>query len=252
MAVMKIPDQIETDLSVSFVRIPDGGFVMGGNDEHASRFESPLHEVYISSFHVADAPVTNGDFGAFVKSTGYSTEAEEFEREDTWNSFNSPDRSEHPVVCVSWHDAMEFCSWLSIKIEKPVRLLTEAEWERAARGDTDQSLYPWGNNIKDDSACWGNSSKEIGTSPIRSYPKNRFSLYDMAGNVWEWCSDWYGDSYYFTSPKSDPQGPDSGSLKVRRGASWNIEEAFRMRSSNRGALPPDSSWKNVGFRIAYT
>ncbi len=228
---------------------------MGGSDISASEYEQPLHSVFVSMFWLATTPVTNKQFQRFVDDSGYESTAEKDRLSVCWRSYYSDERENHPVVCVSWYDASKYCDWLSSSSHEAFRLPTEAEWEKASRGGLAQQLFPWGSDCSKANACWGHSADELGTKPVKSYPPNGFGLYDMAGNVWEWCQDWYSDDAYSDrqdSPPHDPTGPVDGILKVRRGASWNIEESFRMRNSNRGALPPDATWKNVGFRVAKT
>jgi formylglycine-generating enzyme required for sulfatase activity len=165
------------------------------------------------------------------------------------------------VLSVSWYDAVAFCKWRTATTGSLFRLPTEAEWEKAARGGLEQKLFPWGDEIPHtgERACWHRWMYEIGTLPVGSFAPNGYGLYDMAGNVWEWCSDWYADDYYASISESisesaseevqkNPAGPETGTFKVRRGAGWNIGEPFRMRCANRGAMPAEQYWPNLGFR----
>jgi len=233
------------------VLVPAGSFLMGS--ESGSEFEKPVHGVYLDAYLIDAAPVTNAQFGAFVDATGYCTTAEERERggasdKPSWRIFATPDREDHPVVCVSWYDAIAFAKSVG------KRLPTEAEWEKAARGNLENRLYPWGDEQPGEGRTnWNrvqNGQFAPPTSAVRTYPPNQLGIYDISGNVWEWCDDWYMNEYYAMSPEKNPRGPNVGHFRVRRGASWNVREAFRLRCANRGAMPPDGFWPNIGFRCA--
>ena len=144
------------------------------------------------------------------------------------------------MVIVTWDDAKDYCEWAG------GWLPTEAEWEYAARGGKEGLIYPWGNEITSQNAKYG--SKD-GTAAVGSYPANGFGLYDMAGNVWEWCSDWYDDNYYAASTPRDPKGPSSGEKKVLRGGSW-VDNPENLRAANRNWLVPVYRMNNLGFRCA--
>ena len=229
------------------ILIPAGDFQMGGFDSGCAAAELPLHVVSIDAFLMDATPVTNREFASFVSQTGYKTLSELSGSVDTWRTYATEDREAHPVVLVSWDDANEFARFAG------KRLSTEAEWEKAARGGRADSLYPWGNEEPADNVCWQGAKAGVvipATSEVASFQANGYGLYDMAGNVWEWCGDWYDDHYYGSSPFNNPQGPDSAENKVRRGGAWNVRESFRLRCSNRGAMVPSQAWKNLGFRCA--
>jgi len=243
--------------------VPAGSFLMGSEDPDASPYERPIHEVWLNAYAMKATPVTNAEFATFVDQTGYVTSAELLRgprgpqessegEQPCWTSHVGPGRGTHPVVCVSWFDARAYLNWYSEHIGAECRLPSEAEWEKAARGGRVQELFPWGSDAPENRACWDRWRESIGTLPVGSFAPNGYGLYDMAGNAWEWCADWYDDDFYAlcasTGVVHNPCGPDQGTLRARRGASWNIGEPFRMRCANRGAMNPAQSWPNLGFR----
>ena len=167
-------------------------------------------------------------------------------------------RADHPVVHVSWRDAQAFCAWSG------TRLPTEAEWEFAARGGLVQQHFPWGSELEpggahrmnvfqgqfpsDDTAADGYA----GTAPVHAFPPNGHGLYNMTGNVWEWCADWFDPGYYGHGPVEDPGGPTAGAGRVMRGGSYlcHASHCNRYRVDSRSASEPDSSTGNLGFRVA--
>jgi formylglycine-generating enzyme required for sulfatase activity len=169
----------------------------------------------------------------------------------------------YPVETVSWNDAQEFIGRFNQKTGKVYRLPTEAEWEYAARSGGKKYKYSWGNggpsgNIADESAkrkhsdwtVWqGYDDGYAQTAPVGSFSPNELGLYDMTGNVWEWCSDWYGESYYGRSPRANPQGPDSGPVRVLRGGSWGSAPGA-LRASFRSRFGPSGRFGLFGFRLA--
>ncbi|MYA59913.1 MAG: formylglycine-generating enzyme family protein [Chloroflexi bacterium] len=171
------------------------------------------------------------------------------------------DRNDHPVTHISWTDAMAYCEWAG------TRLPTEAEWEYTARGGLDRATYAWGNELEPDGNHMCNiwqgefpSSNTLhdghhGTSPVGNYEPNGFGIYDVAGNVWEWCADWFSPSFHRNArrvTRDNPQGPRIGAAKVIRGGSYLCHESYcnRYRVGARTSNTPDSSTGNMGFRVA--
>ncbi len=239
------------------VLVPAKEFQMGCAT--GSPAEQPVHTVRLPSFWVDTNPVTNAAFARFVAATDYKTTAEQVGHawgcKDgkfdsipglSWKAYAAPDRADHPVVLVSWHDANAYCKWAGL------RLLTEAEWECCARGGIDGADFPWGNSEPDGSQSnFARTTVDLPpTNPVGLMGVNPYGIADLVGNVWQWCADHFGADYYAQSQDFNPQGPASGPTKVRRGGSWNVIQGFRLRCANRGAAKPDTVAPNMGFRCA--
>ena len=237
--------------------IPAGSFLMGAEGEDVGEFEGPIREVYVDSFYIDKTSVTNAQFSEFVEATNYRTTAEikgsamgylngVFQEINglCWKSYATKERLHHPVVLISWFDADAFAKWAG------KRLPSEAEWEKAARGGLVQKLFPWGDEEATPAYChFGQTTSELpATSDVESYPPNAYGLYDMCGNVWNWCQDYFGT--YNLTDNYNPKGTENGITRVRRGASFNIIQTFRLRTSNRGAYRPEDYAINIGFRCA--
>ena len=239
------------------VLIPAGIFEMGNPDGQSDYDNVPLHRVTIDSFYLDKYEVTVGQFRQFVNETDYHW--------NRWllNAIYSPS-DDHPVVYVDWNAASAYAKWMG------KRLPTEAEWEYAARGGLKGRLYPWGSELSHDDAnyhrTWGQDITHdypnymstgrkdkwrYSSAPVGSFNPNGFGLYDMAGNVAEWCSDWYQSDYYAESPGINPQGPETGLEKVSRGGHWFSWDKG-LRVYNRGSNPVDVFWwqEVQGFRLA--
>ena len=226
---------------LDWVKIPAGTFQMGcvPTDNECSDNEKPRHPATISKpFLMMITPVTVAQYRRFAKATARVTASvPEFAP-----AFAQGD--DHPVVDVMWNDAEAYCSWVG------GRLPTEAEWEYAARGGKDGLQYPWGDSISHDNANFkgtGGRDRWKHTSPVGSFEANGFGLFDMVGNVWEWCADLYDKDYYASSPSVDPQGPSSGSSRVMRGGSWDFDPKS-LRISVRGWIVPWGACDSGGFR----
>lgn len=242
----------------------------GPNDIDANSDEGPQSEVYLDSFWIDLTEVTNAQFALFLNNNGghlgtclgnncmKSKEQHEMSHiSSTGNVYTVESGYEdHPVIMVTWYGASTYCQWAGR------RLPTEAEWEKAARGD-DGRRFPWGDNFEGNEANFCDLSCEAGhrdsnyedgfafTAPVGSYPSgvSSYGALDMAGNVTEYVADWYADNFNEAVPTSNPQGPATGSLKVRRGSAW-LSTAIELPTAFRSQSTPDSLNNNVGFRCA--
>ena len=201
------------------IYIPAGNFTMGslGNLEDPNRYpETPPHSVYLQSYYIDQHEVTNAQYARCVQ-VGVCTSPNKNSSNTRNSYYNNSQYNDYPVIFVNWNQANTYCQWAGR------RLPTEAEWEKAARG-TDERVYPWGNI--DPKTYLANFSNSIAdTSKVCSYSKGNspYGICDMAGNVWEWVSDWYGSIYYQSSTINNPTGPDQGLYKVFRGGSWDSD-----------------------------
>ena len=220
------------------VRIPAQWFWMGcetGRDD-----EKPLHRVWVDSFELAAHQVTNAEYQYFLAATNVAAPP-------CWSDpdFNDP---KMPVVAVSWYEATAYCDWLSRAANKHYRLPTEAEWECAARGGAESSLYPWGDAPPESLPDYANRWKS-GPEPVGLYAPNAYGLYNISDNVHEWCADWYDAAYYKDSPARNPQGPANGFRKTSRGGSWRHHIKV-SRNAARSSIPPEFQYADYGFRVA--
>jgi serine/threonine-protein kinase len=225
---------------ITMVYIPPGEFKMGSNDPDAYDDEKPPHTVYLDGYWPGKYEVTLAQYKAFVSKTGYQVLP-------SYVSEYSPGDN-HPVVGVSWEDACAYCKWLSDKLGIDFKLPTEAQWEKAARG-TDSRKYPWGDKKPDETLA--NFGNQIGkTTPVGYYSKGAspYDLLDMAGNVWDWCRDWYGENYYQSSPQKNPIGPKNGTLRVIRGGGW-ADSIRLLRCAYRNGDRHSDRVENLGFRL---
>ena len=216
------------------VLIPAGRFDMG---DHLDNIHDavPVHTVELDAFYMDIHQVTVGQFRQFVEESGYN-----YSR-NSWNNVAKYSLADdHPIVLVNWYDATAYAKWAG------KRLPTEAEWEYAARGGLVGKRYPWGDEItRDDANYLGTGS----TARVGSYAANGYGLYDMAGNAWEWCADWYGEDYYSNSPLKNPTGPETGQYRAVRGGTWNNLMSY-VRVATRKECDPSFIYRNFGFRCA--
>jgi formylglycine-generating enzyme required for sulfatase activity len=251
--------------------------------------EGPVREVRVSPFAIDATAVSNRRFARFVEATGHVTEAERFGWSfvfwmllpedfpptrgvvglEWWRQVHGADwrrpegpgsslagREDHPVVHVSWADAAAYAAWAG------GRLPTEAEWEYAARGGLEGRRYPWGDELEPggEHRCniWQGDFPRVntgadgwvGTAPAGAFAPNGFGLHHMAGNVWEWCADWFSPDFHVGGPREDPTGPPAGAARVQRGGSYLCHASYcnRYRVAARMSQTPDSTSGNVGFR----
>lgn len=242
-----IPKRIIGKDGTPMVLIPAGEFQMGNRwedaDENPNRGEGyfkhqqPVHTVYVDAFYMDIYEVTNAQYQKFVEATGH------WKPEEYYNKprFNQPNQ---PVVGLSWGSARIYCEWVG------ERLPTEAEWEKAARGDLAGKRYPWGDLINSKRANYGHNVGQA--TPVGSYPpENGYGLYDMMGNVSEWCADWYSPDYYQNSPKRNPTGASlggPGEFRVARGGHYGLEAEWFSCASRR--YSSEGVQTNYGFRCA--
>jgi sulfatase modifying factor 1 len=266
-------DTVEEDeedrvpVPIGMVLIPEGPFEMGSNADNANINEQPVHTVYVNAFYMDKREITVSTYRQFVQETGH--------RAPDWEkvALYSP-ADDHPIVFVSWHDAMAYAKWAG------KRLPTEAEWEKAARGKLVGQTYPWSDivpralrgkakcNFADKNLThywWADKDVDDGyayTAPVGKYPANGYGLYDMAGNVSEWCLDEYDPGFYAISPSTNPVSGETDTVagisdnftsvrspRVLRGGSWLVN-ALGVRNAVRSVLNPTSTASSVGFRCA--
>ncbi|UCG50169.1 MAG: SUMF1/EgtB/PvdO family nonheme iron enzyme, partial [Phycisphaerales bacterium] len=252
------PRFAEDALKDNWVDIPAGRFLMGAQakdpskpnyDGEAYDDESPVHEVRLDGFRIGRYPVTVGEYLRFVEAGGYGDrELWEAGGFGEWTSPEDWDEQfahlNRPVVGVSWFEAAAYARW------RGCRLPTEAEWERAARGPEGRS-YPWGDSAPDALLANYDGAKVGAPTPVGIYPRGATAegLMDMAGNVWEWCSDWFGD--YSKAAAENPRGHASGTYRCLRGGSWLFDDHY-LRCSFRSVLNPDGRDDVFGFRVVFS
>lgn len=211
---------------MEFVEIPAGEFWMGW--DHGLPGERPRHRVWVDRFAIATTPVTTGEYAEFVDATKRPPPP-------SWSDprFSDP---RQPVVSVSWYDAQAYHRWRGSQY----RLPTEAEWERAARGDLEDARFPWGDEHPE--------IQPNGLPPVGSTPANPFGLRDLSGSCHEWCLDWDDDGYYARSPFHNPPGPAHGTRRVSRGGSWRHADSWTP-VAGRSSLPPELQYSDYSFRL---
>jgi formylglycine-generating enzyme required for sulfatase activity len=237
-------ERIVGEDGLEMVLIPKGKFIMGSPKDQGDEDETPQHEVYLDAYHIDIHEVTNRAYKKFVDATGHQVPFVDAEWAAPYNWINGtyPEgKSDYPVVLVSWEDAKAYAEYVG------ERLPTEGEWEKAARGGLTNKSHPWGEGIDETVANYHFSDSPRDYRPVMSYPPNGFGLYDMAGNVWEWCSDWYDFNAYLKSPSPNPHGPEKGEYRVYRGGSW-INPAKFLRCGERGKNIPQNQSYVIGFR----
>ena len=278
------PKETTNSIGMKLVLIPSGKFTMGSpQDEKDRKKDEPQHEVTITRpFYLGMYTVTVGQFRQFVKDAGYKTEAEKddeggwgynaatklfvMSKKFTWQNVGWEQTDDHPVVNVTWNDGVAFCEWLSKKEGQKYQLPTEAQWEYSCRagtttrfysGDEEKTLKGFANmadasfkrkwQYSDWAVAWDDGYAF--TAPVGKFKPNAFGLFDMHGNAWQWCADWYGE--YPQGAVTDPQGPNDGKSRVFRGGSFD-HDAMNLRCACRNKDVPSFRFGNVGFRVAKT
>lgn len=222
--------------------VPEGSFTMGRtretpDDKTGMRpqillDDRPAHKVTLDAFFMDTHEVTHGEYAEFVKATGHRTPYH-------WLGGRMPEgREKLPIYNVDWEDANAYCKWAG------KRLPTEAEWEKAARGGLEGQDYPWGDKIAPGDARFNTAD---GPEAVGQYKPNAFGLYDMAGNVSEWCSDWFERTWYEKSPERNPTGPEAGKYRMIRGGAWP-DGPRRVTVFFRNWVRPNQTTPNIGFR----
>jgi formylglycine-generating enzyme len=229
---------VEQLIEPALITIPEGWFLMGSSS--GQDCERPVHRVWVDCFLLAATQVTNAEYACFLRATQSQNPA-------FWTdgNFNDP---EQPVAGVPWFEAVRYCEWLTGQMGRKYRLPTEAEWERAARGNLEQAEFPWGNEAPQTLPDYGGRWL-TGPEAVARYAANDFGLYNMCDNVHEWCSDWYDPAYYANSPERNPRGPAEGKRKASRGGSWRHHVKV-ARCSARSSIPPEFQYADYGFRVA--
>ncbi len=279
---------------IAWCEMPEGRFSMGSDkkkDSEAFNWEEPQHEVFISACQMSRYPMTNAQYQAFVDDEGYTENWRSCWDDDAWTwkeeqELSGPqkrggvfDLLNHPVVLVSWYEASAFCRWLTIRLRETgaigagetIRLPSEAEWEKAARGGIEggttgwwaklrssksegASIYPWGDEpIQAELANYAETGLGA-TSAVGCFPRGKspYGCEEMIGNVFEWCLDWFDFDYYQQSPQENPMGPASGSYRVYRGGSWAVDAGYCRSAFRNDFGGPDYRLVNLGFRLLRT
>jgi len=242
-----------TIAGMEFIFIPGGSFDMGDTFGDGDSDEKPVHTVRVADFYLGKTEVTNAQFAAFLNDYGRDEDdnGQLIIYELDWGVHKSINGwqaqagyEQHPVVGVTWYGAAQFAKWAGCCLP------TEAEWEYAARSGGKKEK--WAGTSSESSLpdyAWYSSNSGMKTHAVASKLPNALGLYDMSGNVWEWCQDWYDGSYYQNSSANNPKGPSAGSRRVLRGGSW-YNSARSCRSADRYGYLPVSRYVSDGFRVA--
>jgi len=218
------------------IKVEGGTFPMGDSRIDGSK---PVHEVTLSTYYISETPVTVKHYRKFCDATGRS-----MPEEPEWGW-----QDNHPIVDVNFNDAVAYCNWLGQEYEGNFRLPTEAEWEYAARGGNKSKNYKYSGSDNWETVGWLIFNSNEQTQAVGQKKANELGIFDMSGNVWEWCSDWYDKDYYSNSPKDNPKGPTSGSNRVViRGGCW-FDVANDCRVAYRDYTSPDDRFECLGFRV---
>jgi iron(II)-dependent oxidoreductase len=254
-AIIFASDGILGKDGAEMVLIPAGEFPMGSAPGEGNPKEYPQHAVFLDAFYIDKYEITNVQYYQFwLADGGDSSSHRPINYRTSYYMVEWPDivktKPDNPVVGITWFDAQAYAEWAG------KRLSTEAEWEKVARG-TDTRIWPWGNQfdlnidgVTVHANIWnGGDGYDNRPSPVTKYPTgvSPLGVYGMAGNVWEWCADWFEENFYYNSPKENPTGPETGTRRVIRGGSWYNSDQL-ARCAFRMANPPDDRWYSLGFR----
>lgn len=222
-----------------FVHVQGGTFTMGDEWGLSNKDQRPTHEVSLKSFNISQTEVTVAQYRYYCETTGTA-----MPEAPSWGWQNN-----HPIVNVNWNDAVNYANWLSDKLDQIVRLPYEAEWEFAARGGNKAKSYKYSgaNNIAD--VSWYNDNSDNKTKAVAGKKANELGLYDMSGNVWEWCMDKYEGDYYANSPKNNPKGATKGDARVIRGGGWHLDATFCSVAYRYGSAFNGELYDYFGFRV---
>lgn len=218
------------DVSFTMIAVRGGTFQMGGDDEFET--EKPVHQVTLSDYYIGETEVTQELWSAVMGS----------------NPSKFTGNMQRPVEMVSWNNCQTFISKLNELTGETFRLPTEAQWEYAARGGNKSKGYIYSGSNTIDYVAWYTSNSSSTTHPVKTKAPNELGIYDMSGNVWEWCSDWYGS--YFSAAQTDPTGPTTGSNRVLRGGGW-CNSATYCRVAVRDSSTPTVTYPDLGLRLAH-
>ena len=265
------PPKAVNDGYGDYVFVPAGAFLMGDNFGDGEARELPVHPVEVDAFYIRKYEITNADWKKFRDDPGYDDPkfwpngwVVPKDQIPYWTMANNhgggtPDSDNYPVIGVNWDGAVAYCNWLSVRTGQKYRLPTEAEWEKAARG-TDQRKYPWGNQIDHSYANFVGSQDYDTVREVGFYDGSKrgdlqthdnaspYGAYDMAGNVMEWCQDWYYKDYYSVSPERNPRGPETGVYRVLRGGTFVMDPLDLRSYSRTAAWPSMKAHRMVGIR----
>ena len=241
-------ERVRDEDGATMLRVQAGAFVRGSSDGDDD--ESPPRTIHVAAFWIDRLEVSVAQYAQCVGASACAAPIAPKKAATAECNWGREDRRDHPVNCVTWQEAVDYCRWAGAVLP------TEAQWERAARG-SDGRRYPWGNEPatcehtvmpeRGVAGCGRKTTWPVGTKPRDQSP---FGLRDMSGNVREWVADYYGEKYYTTSVDRDPTGPDKGWAKALRGGSWEVHNEQHMRAANRYRFKPDFRFHGAGFRCA--
>lgn len=229
------------------VLVPGGYFWMGSDEGEVD--EKPVRHVWVDSFFIDRFPVTNAAYGVYLRESGH-------EKPLYWND-EKCDAPGQPVVGITWAEADAYCEWRSQKEHVRITLPTEAQWEKAARGD-DKRKYPWGNQPPDKKRATTEITEKMPCVGVCELGRSPYGASDLVGSVWNWCSDWYDKNYYANAAQRNPAGPQNGVRRVVRGGNWVFlgccsgTPAYALRTSRRNSFHPAIQKKSIGFRCVKT